>query len=86
MLEIVETPILTRREREKIQLRQAILDATQAIAAKEGWQAVTTRKVAEKIEYSLPTLYEYFENKEKIYIANALTNYSVKQVRCTKKN
>lgn len=63
MLEIVETPILTRREREKIQLRQAILDATQAIAAKEGWQAVTTRKVAEKIEYSLPTLYEYFENK-----------------------
>lgn len=63
MLGIADPPTLTRREREKIQLRQAILDATQEIAAKEGWQAVTTRKVADKIEYSLPTLYEYFENK-----------------------
>jgi len=28
----------------------------------------------------------HVKNKEKIYIANALTNYSVRQVRCTKKN
>jgi len=27
---------------------------------------VTTRKVADLIEYSQPTIYEYFENKEAI--------------------
>ncbi len=45
------------------------LSAAQAIAAEEGWQAVTTRKVAERIEYSQPTIYEYFENKEAILLA-----------------
>jgi AcrR family transcriptional regulator len=57
------SPAKARRERQKAELRQAILDAAREIAAQEGWHAVTTRKVADKIEYSLPTLYEYFENK-----------------------
>lgn len=57
------SPTKARRERQKAELRQAILDAAREIAAQEGWHAVTTRKVADKIEYSLPTLYEYFENK-----------------------
>jgi AcrR family transcriptional regulator len=63
VLDVENAPALSRREREKIQLKQSILDATREIAANEGWQAVTTRRVAEKIEYSLPTLYEYFDNK-----------------------
>ncbi len=54
---------LTRREREKVRRRQAILDAAQDIAANHGWQAVTTRRVANRIEYSLPTLYEHFDSK-----------------------
>jgi AcrR family transcriptional regulator len=33
-------------------MRQSILSAAREIAAEEGWQAVTTRKVAERIEYS----------------------------------
>ena len=45
-------------------MRQSILDSARAIAAKEGWQAVTIRRVAEKIEYSPPAIYEYFESKE----------------------
>jgi AcrR family transcriptional regulator len=61
---MVETaPSLTRREREKLQLRQSILDAAREIAASEGWGAVTTRKVAERIEYSHPTIYEHFDSK-----------------------
>jgi len=59
-------PPLTRRERARLQLRQAILDAALAIARQDGWPAVTTRKVAEKIDYSLPTLYEHFKNKAAI--------------------
>lgn len=55
-----------RRDRERQELRQAILDAAREIAATDGWQAVTIRKVAEKIEYSPPTIYEYFSSKEAI--------------------
>ncbi len=61
--------IKQRRERERQEIRQSILSAAQAIAAAEGWQAVTTRKVADRIEYSQPTIYEYFQNKQAILIA-----------------
>jgi len=57
------SPARARREREKVAQRQAILDAARDIAASDGWAAVTTRKVAERIEYSHPTLYEYFDSK-----------------------
>ncbi len=53
-----------RRQRERQELRQAILAAARDIAAREGWQAVTIRKVAEAIEYTPPIIYEYFASKE----------------------
>jgi AcrR family transcriptional regulator len=64
-----------RREREKQEIRQRILSAARQIAAEEGWQAVTTRKVAEQIEYSQSTIYEYFENKEAILLALLRSGY-----------
>lgn len=70
--------IKQRRERERQEIRQSILTAAQQIAAEEGWQAVTTRKVAERIEYSQPTIYEYFENKEAILLA--LLRYGYEQL------
>lgn len=60
--------IKERREREKQELRQGILTAAREIAAEEGWQAVTIRKVAEGIEYSPPTIYEYFPSKDAILV------------------
>jgi AcrR family transcriptional regulator len=57
-----------RRQRESLQVRQAILKAAGDIAAQEGWQAVTVRKVAEKVEYSPAALYEYFDSKEAILL------------------
>jgi len=53
-----------RRDRERQELRQAILIASRDIAAHEGWQSVSMRKVAERIEYSPPTIYEHFTSKE----------------------
>jgi AcrR family transcriptional regulator len=58
-----------RREREKQELKQSILDAARQIASEDGWQAVTIRRVAEMIEYSPPTIYEYFESKDAILVA-----------------
>jgi AcrR family transcriptional regulator len=60
--------IKERRDRERQELKQAILDAAREIAAHEGWQAVTIRKVADRIEYSPPTIYEHFANKEAILL------------------
>jgi AcrR family transcriptional regulator len=55
-----------RRNREKQELRQSILDAAREIALGEGWQAVTIRRIADRIEYSPPTIYDYFASKDDI--------------------
>jgi AcrR family transcriptional regulator len=57
-----------RRERERQELKQAILSAALKTAAEEGWQKVTVRKIAELIEYSPPIIYGYFENKEAVLL------------------
>ena len=58
-----------RREREKLALREAILTAAREIAASEGWSAVTIRKIADRVEYSPPTIYEYFDDKDCLLLA-----------------
>lgn len=32
----------------------------------EGWQSLSIRKIADAIEYSIPVIYDHFENKEAI--------------------
>ncbi len=53
-----------RRFREQEELRESVLHAAREIALSEGWRNVTMRKIAERIEYSHPALYEYFANKD----------------------
>ncbi len=55
-----------RRERQKEATREGILAAARSIARTEGWSAVTIRRVADMIEYSPPTIYEYFAGKDAI--------------------
>jgi DNA-binding transcriptional regulator YbjK len=43
-----------RRQREKKDQRQNILDAALQIINQEGFAALSMRKLAERIEYSLP--------------------------------
>lgn len=52
-----------RREREKENLREEILDAAREMFAAEGFENVSMRKIAEKIEYSPTTIYLYFKDK-----------------------
>ncbi len=56
-----------RRQQHKTSLKRAILDATLQIVEKEGYQAVTIRRIASAIDYSVPTIYEFFENKEMLF-------------------
>ena len=52
-----------RRAREKEQLRRQILSAARALFVNEGYENVSMRKIAEKIEYSPTTIYLYFKDK-----------------------
>ncbi|MEN3334696.1 MAG: hypothetical protein V7641_4061 [Blastocatellia bacterium] len=53
----------TRREREREALREVILDAARELFVEEGFENVSMRRIAEKIEYSPTTIYLYFEDK-----------------------
>lgn len=55
-----------RRERQKEMLRQDILDAARELFVKEGYDNVSMRKIAEKIEYSPTTIYLYFQDKSEL--------------------
>ncbi len=53
-----------RRQRERQRLREKILDAARELFADFGYEAVTMRKIAEKIEYSPTTIYLHFPDKD----------------------
>ena len=50
-----------RRQREKEQRREQIVDAARAILLKHGLAAVTMNKIARAAELSVGTLYLYFQ-------------------------
>ena len=52
--------------RQKEETRTNILDAAYAIVKEEGWHGLSMRKIADKIEYTAPIIYEYFSNKDAI--------------------
>ena len=62
--------VTERRERERVEIRQKILDAARELFAIEGYERVTMRRIAEAIEYSPTTIYNHFEDKDDL--VNAL--------------
>jgi AcrR family transcriptional regulator len=55
-----------RKEREKSQMREDIVNAAREILNKNGLDAISIRKIAEMIEYSPAIIYHYFKNKDEI--------------------
>ena len=55
-----------RREREREEIRTSILEAARDLFANEGVEAVTMRRIAEKIEYSPTAIYFHFKDKESL--------------------
>src|ERR1700722_11379834 len=67
--------IADRRERERAQRHDRIITAARTLAEAEGWNAVTTRRLADSIEYSQPVLYSHFENRDAIVAAVAVQGF-----------
>jgi len=61
--------IVDRKLREKAEMRSRILESAKALFAEDGFQNVSIRKIAEKIEYSPATIYLYFQDKDAILFA-----------------
>jgi AcrR family transcriptional regulator len=55
-----------RRARQKKHLRQEILDAASELFVRDGYENVSMRRIAEKIEYSPTTIYLYFKDKSEL--------------------
>ncbi|HJP78670.1 MAG TPA: TetR/AcrR family transcriptional regulator [Pseudonocardiaceae bacterium] len=64
--------ISERRQRELAQRAELIVDAARELAEEQGWDAVTTRRLAERVEYSQPVLYSHFAGKDAIVDAVAV--------------
>src|SRR5882762_4150442 len=63
--------IKERQVRDREAVRRAILDAARDLFVTEGYQNVSIRKVAERIEYSPAAIYGYFPSKDDIFFALA---------------
>ena len=69
-----------RKERERSQRHSLIVSTARELAEAEGWDAVTTRRLAERIEYSQPVLYGHFRGKNEIVAAVALEGFTAMSV------
>ena len=65
-----------RRERERTHRERLIVTTARDLAEAEGWDAVTTRRLAELIEYSQPVLYSHFKGKDAIMAAVAVEGFA----------
>jgi len=55
-----------RRERERAELTERIMDAAREMFVRDGYEAVTLRKIALAVEYSPAAIYQYFKDKQSL--------------------
>jgi AcrR family transcriptional regulator len=66
---VSELSPVSRREREKLQRRQAILDAAERVFAARGFHGASMDQIAQEAEFAPGTLYLYFKDKNQLYSA-----------------
>jgi AcrR family transcriptional regulator len=59
--------IAERKEKQKIEIRKRILEASMQLFVAEGFNNVSIRRIADIIEYSPTTIYLYFKDKDEIF-------------------
>ncbi|MDR3507201.1 MAG: TetR/AcrR family transcriptional regulator [Caulobacteraceae bacterium] len=67
--------IVERKERQRAERYELILATARELAEAEGWDAVTTRRLAGLIDYSQPVLYSHFKGKAEIMAAVATKGF-----------
>lgn len=68
--------ISERRAREQAARRRLIIGTARQLAEAEGWDAVTTRRLSDEIEYSQPVLYKHFSGMDQLAQAVAIEGFN----------
>lgn len=64
----IRSASLARRERQKAETRQSILDAARELFVTEGVEATTMRAIAAKIGYTPTAIYHHFQDKDALLV------------------
>lgn len=64
-----------RRARDRTARRRLIVTTARKLAETHGWDAVTTRRLSDEIEYSQPVLYKHFSSMDDITAAVAVEGF-----------
>jgi AcrR family transcriptional regulator len=64
-----------RQDRERQAVTASILSAARDLFIAEGYQSVSIRKIAERIEYSPAAIYSYYASKDDIFLALAAEGF-----------
>jgi AcrR family transcriptional regulator len=62
---------LSRKEREREMRRREIMQAAEYLFSQKGFLKTTMAEIAEKAEFALGTIYQFFKSKEELYMAIA---------------
>lgn len=73
----MEHPTLSRRERQRIETRAELVAAAHAIVQDEGYEALTIRKLAERVGLATMSVYSYFADKQSILTAVAEDTFEI---------
>ena len=65
--------------REKEDIRARILDTAWQMVKEDGWDSLSIRKIASAVNYSIPVIYDHFENKEAIVFEFARQGFQMLQ-------
>lgn len=57
-----------RIEREKLETREKIIEAARELFVEKGYEGVSMRQIANKIEYTPTTIYGHFQDKEQLFL------------------
>ena len=72
----IRTGSLARRERQKAETRQAILDAARELFVTDGIEATTMRAIAAKIGYTPTAIYHHFQDKDALIVELCMADFS----------
>jgi AcrR family transcriptional regulator len=73
-----------QRLQHKEDLKNLILATAWQMVKEEGWQSLSIRKIADAINYSVPIIYDHFENKEAIVLEFAKDGFQLLSKRIMK--
>ncbi|MCM3765056.1 TetR/AcrR family transcriptional regulator [Neobacillus niacini] len=66
-----------RRKKEIKEMKQEIIEAAVQLFLSDGYENVSMRKIAKKIQYSPTAIYNYFASKEEILKQLLMNGYSI---------